>query len=310
MTHIFIKQQGDEMSELNKSCDRQTVEKFLKSRFAPITPEFIGEGWFSIAFRIGSYIVRFPKDGGTQYIHEAAVCRFIAPSLSVPVPEIQNVSDEMQYAIHRELKGRLWDGKTLLSMSVTGRANLAKDCAKFLSELHAIDRDAASREVPDLRYITDSGKDPEKCAAAFHGFLSPTQIESLISKYVAANVAKHDELVISHRDFEGCNSVLDEQGRLAGVFDWGNCGLVEPAYDLSRICIYDDTPDFTMNIIAEYNRLSGRNISETKVMKQRMISYIASSCGLAEEPCSDTARDKLMTRNISFIRTFLQQYME
>jgi len=275
--------------------ERKNIDDFLAVEFSGSHPEFVNEGWTSFAFLLNGNIIRIPRN--TEYIKEyeldAAICRFVRPFVDVQIPEIKVVHRRIPYAVHREIKGRTWDKDYALSLSNRAQDILAADCAKFLAQCHAIDCSSMQKEVSSLRFEADDGLDLEKCAEAFHGFLSRSKIEKLISKYADASKKKQEEYVFCHRDFSGHNSVLDGNGRLCGVFDFGGAGFAVPEYDFIRL--YNlDVPSFFNKITLEYQSISGRKIIEETVLEQCLLSNVAAAYWLNEDVCLAPIREQEM----------------
>ncbi len=267
------------------SANLEEIQKQLVTVFPDSQIEFVSEGWVSKAFRVGDTIVRVPNEEVTLELYErsAALCKFIAPRIGVPVPDLSINYQYIPCSIHREIQGKTWDEiKLVKTLSFAEQDLLATDCALFLHQLHSIDCIEAKIVVPNLDFETTGGLDLEQCASAFHGFLPQRQIEKLLSKYESASARETERIVLSHRDFHGDNSVIDNNNRLCGVFDWDNCGFGSREHDL-QMAANPDTPMFSNTMLIEYNRLSGQNIVREQIVEQRMMSLVATAFWAAEK---------------------------
>jgi aminoglycoside phosphotransferase (APT) family kinase protein len=231
---------------IDESLARELIrEQFPSLAVASIS--LLGTGWDNTAFLVDSrYVFRFPRRKVAVELlrREASALPLIVSrvSLSVPVPEFHG---EPSSVYHWPFAGyELLPGTTACSLALTSgqRATLAVSIAKFLRQLHAINvedgRDAGLFEdtlgklsldkwVPRIRQHLHEFR-----AAGFSldwNLLNDwiERIDQIRPKQTAPHVV--------HGDFYVRHLLLNEVRELAGVIDWGDVHLSDPAVDLSVV---------------------------------------------------------------------------
>ncbi|WP_394652162.1 phosphotransferase family protein [uncultured Sphingomonas sp.] len=242
-------------------------------------PDLAGEamtvhdgGWDSVAIEAGPWICKFPRDedGVDALRREAAVLDIVRPRLTMPVPDMIVIDGPPLFTRHRMLPGAALTVDTYTTLSVDRRTDLAKDVARFLAELHAIDADWSVVGVSTQGEEDDV--DLEDGLA-----LLPSDLRGAAERMIADHAALEPDPLgegLCYLDAHGRNFAFDVQaGRLAGVYDFGDVAIVgrheefiEPAY-VSREC--------ARNVIAAYEARTGQVIDrarvETLIGMQRLI---------------------------------------
>lgn len=220
--------------------------------------KFLGSGTDSNAFRVDNFVYRFPhnKAVAVQYEREAAICDYIRPSLSVEVPKIEVCSESgLVYAKHKMIMGRAWDW-WMFALHPIKQRNLADGLAQFFAQLHGCDLSASFRKricADNFEYINLNDILPQ-----ISPFLSKWQLRFLtkkINKALNASVPESD-MVLCHMGIKGCNSVVDENGNLIGVFDFGNAGIHERWRDFVLLFNGQNTHLYKM-VLRRYSKYTG-----------------------------------------------------
>jgi aminoglycoside phosphotransferase (APT) family kinase protein len=213
--------------------------QFPELRDAPVIP--FGEGWDNTAFLVGELVFRFPRRTvAVQLLQtEARVLPRIASSLPLPIPVpccFGEPADSYPWPFvgYPLLPGRT---ATAAALDDAQRGACAVPMARFLAALHAIPTeplalppDAFSRLDPALGLpkarasiatITRQGSHPDPA-------LLLAAVEAAASELPAAraHALVHGDLYTSHL-------LVDERAAPAGVIDWGDVHLGDPAVDLS-----------------------------------------------------------------------------
>jgi len=216
---------------------KQSIDDFLKTiaNGAPI--RYIGSGTDSDAYVVGEYVYRFPHNADVlaQYAREGAICDFVRGAVHVAVPKIEVCKKSgFEYSRHRMIVGKKWRWH-IFSFRPIKQAHLADSLARFLAELHGIDISGFSGGVTksdNFEYV-----DINKILPKISPFLGARELRFFMKKYnsiVGANIPARD-MVLCHMGVKGANSVLDNNGRLIGVFDFGNAGVHERWRDLGVV---------------------------------------------------------------------------
>ena len=212
---------------------------------APARLELLGVGWDNVAWLVNRrFVFRFPRRQVAAGLleREARILPLLAPRLPLRIPAPEYVGAPTPkypyvFAGYPLIPGRTADR---WPWSDEARAALAPALALFLAALHRIPIDAATLEWAPRDEIARTdvrGRAPrvkERIAANAAG---------LDARDVRALLALVDELATRagsvgapcwvHGDFYARHLVLTPARRLAGVIDWGDVHVGDPALDLS-----------------------------------------------------------------------------
>ncbi|MBV8434896.1 MAG: phosphotransferase [Candidatus Eremiobacteraeota bacterium] len=209
---------------------------------APIEP--FGEGWDNAAFLVdGTYVFRFPRRSIAVplIVREIAILPRIASQLPVPIsaPSLAGTPGgdyPWPFAGYRRLRGA-----TLSSLHLDASAyeRVAGELGRFLRALHAIDARpllAAGLETDDFGRLDHAKRGPKARArlAELHdaGLVADVRpYLDVLDSIAPAGVREH-RLGLVHGDLYAKHVVIDD-GRIAGVIDWGDVHFGDPAVDLA-----------------------------------------------------------------------------
>lgn len=244
---------------------KEILEEFLKNIYPNKDILFVGGCWSSIAFIVDDLVIRFPKKDITDYEAEAKILPYIRDKLSFAVPDVKiSNNKEFPYAHHKALIGKKWDLNEIQSISNESFDNLTKDCALFFYDLHQISTEKVKAIIPNLKshYKRDLLTEDELWVI-LNQYISKQQFNSLYSKYQRAVLYVSDDLIFSHGDFSGSNSLIDDDYKLVGIFDWASCGIEEREYEFFRF--WNDDNMFLDKVISYYEYFSKIKINKKRI---------------------------------------------
>lgn len=205
--------------------------------------KLISLSWDNSAFLIdGKFIFRFPR-------REAAVASLryemhLLPELgqkspiSVPLPKWQGMPSEeypFPFSGYATLPGRI---ASHVSLSSREWMELAGALANFLQLLHSLPLEAARHLPVDLlgrlnaqRLVATIRENIEQMRQL--QLLQDEDFEQILAPSLLLLPSK--EIKVVHGDFCLRHLLLNEQKRLSGVIDWGECHLGDPAVDLAIV---------------------------------------------------------------------------
>lgn len=225
---------------------KQSIDDFLKTVSDGAPVKYIGSGTDSDAYVVGEYVYRFPHSANVfaQYVRESTCCDLARTVVHVAVPKIEiGEKSGIQYSKHKMIMGKKWRWHTF-SWHPIKQARLADSIARFFADLHSADVSSVVDELgrsDNFEYV-----DINKIIPKISPFLGARALRFFMQKYnniVGMRVPATD-MVLCHMGLKGLNSVVDEDGRLIGVFDFGNAGVHERWRDLGVIftgknaCLY------------------------------------------------------------------------
>ena len=216
--------------------------------------KFIGSGTDSDAFRVGDLVCRFPHsaDVFNEYSKESKVCDFVRNAISVPIPNIKLHDGDVQFAQHKMILGKKWRWHAFMFHPIKQR-RLANGIARFFAELHSVDVSKFNQKSDKFAYVKF-----DDIADRISPFLSKHQMKFFREKYnsvINKPISKSD-IVMCHLGIKGGNSVIDENGNLIGVFDFGNASCNERWRDLGVIYMANNERLYRA-VLREYERLTG-----------------------------------------------------
>ncbi|MCP4354533.1 MAG: aminoglycoside phosphotransferase family protein [Proteobacteria bacterium] len=245
-----------------KNLKLENLKKQIQELFPNKKVDFENEGWTSYAFTVGNKIVRIPKAGMSSYIKESAILGFLKDKFSVEIPETEVVTgDDLSYAIHKKLEGKSWDINTYNKLSLQAQNLFCFDIATFYAEMHKIPIDKIPSTIGNLvdeRYLEKS---------EMKQYLKPLFSEIEINKlclWFEENIKSNRDLILCHQDFHHCNSLVDENHRLKGVFDFGNAGIADRCWEFSSL-YWPDHMGILTGIIKHYEEIMQVKIDMQKI---------------------------------------------
>lgn len=255
--------------------NRDEMQAYLEKKFPGEKVKYVGTGTDSTAYKVGSKICRFPQHGAELYETEAALCNFIRPDISVPIPDVKIVRDgDIVFAVHEMITGGKWSWHKF-SWSPRRQRNLSRSYARFLAELHGVDAAKLSRTVPSVAEKIPYC-DLDEIEEFLARFMTPGQMKCFRKNYqriVDAPVDK-DDVVFIHMGLKGANSVVGDDGSLCGVFDFCSGGIYERGRDFVLAYLGRNGPMFRA-VLREYNKLTqGRAPSAARVKDLAVIEFL------------------------------------
>jgi aminoglycoside phosphotransferase (APT) family kinase protein len=227
----------------------------------------LGEGWSAVAYRVpdseGDWAVRVPRDasypevtGGLEV--EAGVlpwledCGFATPR---DPRAIRGADGTLLAVTHRVVEGTVATPEAITGRA--RRARFANDIGSFLAGLHALDPDAAraagapDRELWSERYapVIEECRDllPERSYA---------WLTDAAARFERGGATSQAPRSFVHGDIAPQHLFVDDEGSLAGVIDFGDAMVADPAIDLAGVLWGYGWP-LTERVIATYEAAGG-----------------------------------------------------
>jgi len=238
----------------------------------------LGWGWDNTVFLIGDeYVFRFPRRtiavGSIRM--EGKLLPKLEAYMTIPYPKplfYGEASDEYPAPF---LGYAYVPGDFPIGLTEERRALSAETLAKFLRRLHEFPVQAALKcgVQQDHRNLTDIASRKEK----LEGFLSKVvehlspEESSVIEAYISRLQKDRVEAVnaLIHGDLHFKNMLVNENGIVSGIIDWGDLSVGHPACDLS--VAYSFLPPYARGVFFE---TYGGADEETKLLARLIAVYI------------------------------------
>jgi aminoglycoside phosphotransferase (APT) family kinase protein len=217
------------------------------SELAGITVEPLGEGWDNAAFLAGGqYVFRFPRRtiAVPLMTREIAILPWLTSHLPIPVSApcfVGKASDTYPwpFAGYRGFAGR---ALSAMDLDDSAYLRLATALGSFLTALHRIDAAPAiaaglpEDEIGRLDHAQRMRKLDVRFNELVHAGLiaDPHPLMEFLES-VAPRGPRPDRLKIVHGDLYAKHVIVDADGNLEGIIDWGDLHFGDPAIDVSIV---------------------------------------------------------------------------
>jgi aminoglycoside phosphotransferase (APT) family kinase protein len=256
----------------------------------------VGSGWDVDVWRFGETAVRFPRraPGVGAVENELLVLPLVADRVGdiVRVPRPTRVADPVL-----DFPARFWahewlSGTQLLrgSLDDDALARLAPALGSFLRALHATP--LAPLYAAGLR--DDWRGDVARVAWRGLDWLGKVSLDAALADGARALLEAPPppdfEPTLIHGDFHAGNLLVDDDGALAGVLDWGDCGAGDPAFDLA-VVFSIVPPHARADFLDAYGAVTPATLARAKIgaVSRQGLSLLAWGQGLGDERVVDWA---------------------
>ncbi|HZB23157.1 MAG TPA: phosphotransferase [Gaiellaceae bacterium] len=185
----------------------------------PGTTRAIDVGYdFEVVVADDEWVFRFPRRTGVEAALELEIelLPAIAPALPVAIPKFEHVSRDPPFVAYRLIRG-----EPLVDEDPTG-------VRAFLDALHALDVSTLPLERHD--WVSSFRKQCAEFGRVVLPLLDADLRSRAMQLFGEAETLGGFEAVLLHADL-GPDHLLVHEGRLAGVIDWGDARLGDPALD-------------------------------------------------------------------------------
>lgn len=255
--------------------DIEQAKAIIQKTYKTDDIKFLGSGSDSLAMRAGDYVIRFSSRNRDQYKKEAAVCDFIRPYISVPVPAARVVDQgDVFYVAHKMITGNSWSWHKFMYNPKKQR-KLGDSLGRFMAQLHGVDTDLLQHAVPQIANENIPYVNFDEIRPFFELFMGPRRMEFFRRNYmriINASVAKSD-LTLIHMGIKGPNSVVDESGALCGVFDFCNCGIYERWREFALMYLCRNRALYK-RILSAYAKYSGVVPDKNRIIDLAVIEFM------------------------------------
>jgi aminoglycoside phosphotransferase (APT) family kinase protein len=247
--------------------------------FEPTTLELLGEGWDNTVWLAdGRWAFRFPRREiaipGVE--REIAVLSELAAQVPLPIPVpkwVGEPSEEFRWPFYG---AEVIDGRELPVMKLDhdARCALGRPLGRFLRAVHDA---SVTAELPydPMERANMTTRVPRTFEALLQIdalWSIPDEIRDALYDALQLPPGVHDHPVLAHGDLHA-RHLLVRGETLAGVIDWGDVCLADPAVDLA-VCWYALPPDGRAEFFAAYGRVSQAQLLRARVLSLFMCATL------------------------------------
>ena len=229
---------------------------------APVRP--LEHGWSHWTFAHDERVFRFPRTPNDARLLEGEMrlLPLLAPHLPapVPVPEWVGEWDGRPFAGYPVIEGQ---GLRRVTLFGPGGGNIAREIGQFLTALHDFPPEQAAEALgaPLPEHVPDPRTWLEDIRMRVFPRLSATlrvAVDSGVTRYVREGFDPPPRLV--HNDL-WFDHIIERHGRLAGVIDFSDAAVRDPAVDFAGI-LADGGWHAVDDIVRFYDRPLGDGFHE------------------------------------------------
>lgn len=167
-----------------------------------------------------AWVVRWPRHrlAVEEIAHEVELLPVLAPLLPVAVPQFEYVSREPWLVVYRLIRG-----EPLAAEDPDG-------VRAFLDALHSVDVDSVPAPRPD--WLETYREQADEFRRIVLPLLDPDERSRGEALLAEVETLTGFRPTVTHSDL-GPTHLLVHEGRLAGVIDWGDARIGDPALDYS-----------------------------------------------------------------------------
>ncbi len=281
--------------------------RFRELRGASVEP--LATGWDNTVFLVaGEWAFRFPRRriAVARVERELAVLPALAPRLPLAVPVPRFAGEPGEDFPWPFWGARLIPGRELADVRPPDgdRVALAAEAGAFLRALHdpALAREAGAglpldpmeRADPALRAARTTGR--LDALAALGVWERDPALEEFLSAALGWEAPGGDPVLV-HGDLHVRHLLLDPGGRAAGVIDWGDVCLADPAVDLS-FAYAGFEGAARESFLAAYGPVPEERAAAARTLALNL-------CATLAEYAASTGRDALLAESLAGLRRAL-----
>ncbi len=237
-----------------------TLLKKIHSAFPRLhwkTAKYVSVGFDNDVIVLDDALVfRFPKNSYSKKIfkNESGLLTLLSRRLATPVPRYTYMAPGFTFAGYPLIHGTDLTASGFAKMSAGQKRKLAAQLGAFLTELHAVPVKSVAKFNPRKRAA--AGELP-LLAKQFKKYVYPSLTTAQKARFdvffaqLITTLSGARKSVLVHGDFSGDHFILNSRAGLAGIIDFTDFALHEPAFDL--VHLWGLGADFVRAVFAHYH---------------------------------------------------------
>ncbi len=198
-------------------------------------------GWDNVAVILDNKIVfRFPKDRqNPQFKIELEINPELVKRVSLPVPHFTYIAKDTSFAGYPMIQGSSLTPRQFSKLSQTHKDVIAEQLARFLTELHTFPLAIAKKcGVHPSWSTTEARKWYGQQLVVLKKKMREKDYKVLIDILNRYDQDYTFKPALAHQDLTYDNMVISKQKTVAGVIDFGDIQIADPARDIGCLAEY------------------------------------------------------------------------
>lgn len=222
------------MTEPRDVAGHRALVSRLFGSLAPIVSfEPVGDGWTCDTYRVnGDWIVQLPRtaDAAESLMRQMDVLPELAVEVSAPVPMPELTSRDPAAMAYRRIEGLA---------AITTDGVWPERLGRFLYDLHMVRPEYVGMRAGGPAAVRDVlGHELEELRDRVFPLLRAPERDALAERFLAfLEDGRHWGFspCVTHNDLVAAHVLVSDEGDLAGVIDWEEVGIGDPAADFAWI---------------------------------------------------------------------------
>lgn len=230
---------------------------------------FLDDQWVFRFAKNPEYIAHFPN--------EVKLLNALHKQISLPIPHYEFVSKDKSFGGYKKIQGKPLTRAGYKRMSLEARKTIATELGNFFNDLHSFPASKArALGVP----LEDPAAYLSILKREYKRYVEPkiTTAEKVYSHKILLeseryNTQKHPQ-VMTHNDMLGCHIFLKKNNHIAGIIDFGDKTIGDPAKDFNGLLDID--PSLVRAVYARYNKKDATLLDRALLLRKRgSLSWLA-----------------------------------
>lgn len=272
---------GRQLWDADWEITKPLVQQLIHQQFPQLSSlpiQEIGNGWDNTVYRIGDdYVFRFPRRQLAVSLlrTEARILPKLENYITIPYSKPLFFGEGSEEYPFPFLGYTYLSGKFPIGISDEARKQSTEPLARFLKNLHTFPIVTAQQEgvLLDQRNLTDLAERKEKMLnflTQLTIFITPAELNEIAEYLHGISLDRvMPQHVLIHGDLHFKNMLVDDNGKLTGIIDWGDVNIGHPACDLS--IAYSFLPPTSRQAFYE---IYGEVDEETQILARMIAVYI------------------------------------
>jgi len=226
----------------------------------------ISTGWTNIVYEVnsndGNYFFRFPRDDFwiRTIVKDCEFANYIYGKTNYNTVDLKLFNDNNRaFSVHKKIEGRALS-EIINDLDKEQTKQISKEIAEFMYQLHTVKfnkKDVFSTNNIGLN-LTDFLNELIE--------LHLLKEDKVFWKY--DEFSKKDNTCLVHGDLNPGNIIVDKNGHISAVIDFGFAGFGNKYFDIARILSRVPPEDFKNGIINAYEEISGEKLDYDVLNKE------------------------------------------
>lgn len=239
-------------------------EKLIKQNFPEVpfdNSKLITKGWDNDVVILDSkFVFRFPKREKyfDRFKAEVRLLRYLAPKMSIPVPDYQYTPEDLSFGGYRMIPGVEMTPEVFDKFTDSQKKVIAEQLGKFLSVMHATPVEKAKEfgfEEEEEGYWWSRSHTEQTLQGLREKVFTKLNKEEIVwiehqfSQYLSLSF--DFEITVIHSDLVGDHIFVDpDKGTVTGIIDFADTEFSDPALDFAGMWHYGE--QFPKQVLDNY----------------------------------------------------------